>query len=355
MERSVKLTQFNVAFAGFYSSSQEQQHQTMRNEQQPTYQGISVQALDDPFRIYHSQSDRHNNSPGPFSSLNEYNIASLTSSDQEAPDEINISGILLPRLDEYSSYHSDTTLLDDSLSSIPDIRFLQNEYLVENEPEVNEPIPEWDPDCLLANLHAILSNQQHSRPVGGASWQNHNQTTSDHQTRQAEEVLNGNTSAVEYQKCYQNHSDHLEHQRVYQRKRYRNDPDYVERHKTYQRKRYQNDPDSAKRRRERYKNDPAFAERERERQRERLKDPAWRESKKIRQRELRKNPAYVEREKQRRNELHKDPAYAERRRRRLIERRKDPAYVQRQREYHREYRKKRRLRVLQRQFLGQKL
>ncbi|WP_422450217.1 hypothetical protein [Endozoicomonas sp. ALB091] len=345
MDHFTQLLPFEIAFGEPYSRSQEPKHQDAQNEQQPTYQGIPVQVLSTPFQVYHSQSDKDNNNPGPFGSLDKYNIAFLTHADQEAPHGTDIAEVPQSGRNEYSFCHSDTTPLEDAPLSTPDTHLTQLLCILGSELEVNEPMPASHSasDYQLTNLPDMLSNPQNSGTVTVVNLQNQNQTTIDNQTPQAVEDVSNNTSAVEHQKSYQNHPDHSKRIRAYQRRsHFRNNSAYAKRQREKQRERYRNDPD--------------YAERIRERQRERLKDPVYVEHNNRRQKERYQNdPDFAERMRKRmrenmRKRYQNDPGYSERMKKRMKERMKDPAKLEndkirkreRQREYLREYRRKRR-------------
>ena len=290
-----KHPSFDVTFYGHHLSPPGHKPRAIENAQQPTYHGMTVQALNDPFHVLHNQSGIDNHDSDPCNLLDRYNISLLIHANQET----DIPDLPQSLLDEFIPYHSGTEPFDNTLSSIPDPCFTQQD--------------DW-----ITDLPAIPPDPQNQNQIP-----------------QAEEIVVGKTAASENQKKrYQNNPDFAERQKARMRNRYQNDPDYAERQKARQRKRYQNDRDFSERhkmqQRERYKNDPDYSKRINERRRERK----------------RKNPAYLDIQRMHLRELRKDPAYVERRKRlqreRIKKRRKNPAYIEHHRNYMREYRRKRR-------------
>ncbi|WP_257297229.1 hypothetical protein [Endozoicomonas sp. YOMI1] len=334
-----KPPHFNIDFAGRYACSIEQTRQSGTNEQQPTYQGMSVQAYGTPLPVYHDQPDTHRNSTGPCNFLNEYNIAPLTLADTAGFFGTDISEELQSVLDAYLPWDPGDGLANDPLSPIPDIHFLEQLCLSGSETEIMEQTPATysNPDYQLNNPPVVHSNQQNLPQVAVVNPLNGNQTSIDNHTPPAEAIVDTNASRVKRRrKHYQDDPDYAERQRELQRKlqrkRYQNNPDYAERKRVRQRERYHNDPD--------------YAERQRERQRERCKDPAYaerlRERSRVFQRERSKDPAYAERlreskRKNARERFQNDPIYAQRlreyKRKNARERyQNDPIYAQRLRE-----------------------
>lgn len=322
MDRSNKLPPFDIAFAGLYASSKEPVPKEGTNEQQPTYQGLSVQRLDTPFPVYHSQSDINQNGADPVNLLIEYNIDSLIPDDLEECFGTDI-------LDKYVPFSSGNDFENGTQSSMPPIPFIQQLCFPGSEPEIIQPASVGHSNTgQLTNLPDVPSNPQDSQPATVVNPLNLNPTASDKQTPQATEIADGNFSIVESQgERYHNDSAFAERKRIYNRDRMRKlrkDPAYVKR----ERERYRNNPAyteqqlrCSERRKERCHNDPAYAERERVRSREKI-------------RKLSADPAYLERARMRsrdwhRMRYHNDPAFAERKRMHARERwrrlREDPA------------------------------
>ncbi|WP_257297300.1 hypothetical protein [Endozoicomonas sp. YOMI1] len=205
------LSSFNLDFSHLYFDLPDLKEQTCQSEQQPTYHGIPVQTLDSPSAVYHSQSDMNQHKADSFNSLNKYNIdflkltapADTPDTSQSVPDE-NVPG------------NSGNETVHGTLSSTSGIPFIQQECLSGSEPEIREPTPvsHSNTDDQLTDLPVVPFNPQHLPPV---TVPNLNQTTSDNQTNQTEEITDGHPLIVESQReCTEKLSKDplsIEHQR----------------------------------------------------------------------------------------------------------------------------------------------
>ncbi|WBA83412.1 hypothetical protein [Endozoicomonas sp. GU-1] len=286
-----QLPDVDIDLDGLFARPSDQPLQTGTNEQQSTYQGMSVKASIAPLPLYHDQPGKQDNNTGSANFWDGYNIAPLAHVSPSDFFRTDITDDLKSVLDIYLPCDSDNARANDPLSSIPDIHLLYQLCLPENEPETEEPIPSsyLNPDYQLTNPPVVHPSQQSLLNVTAANPLNRNQTSMDNHTRPAEATDDGNSSIVKGKKKryqsnpnytkrqrerYQNNPDYAEYKRMLQRERYRNDPDYAERQKKRRKERYK-DPDYARRMRERhnnqgrkrYRNNPAYAESERERQR----------------------------------------------------------------------------------------
>ncbi|WP_257283782.1 hypothetical protein [Endozoicomonas sp. SESOKO1] len=336
MDLSNNFTSLNPDFSD--SSSSDLTVQTSHfdtNEQHPTYQGMSVQTMDTPLSVYHSQSDMHENNADDFNLLSEYNIDSPTFGDLADAFGINILDIQQSFFNEYIPFNSDTRSvnpLNDVQSQRPATPFTQQMCLSGSDPWIgaSEPSSYSSPDDQLADSPPVLPNPHDLQPVTVANPPSLGQTARDMQTIRTNEITDINSATITHQK-----------------KRYQNDPGNVERHRQRQRERYRNNPDYAEQQRERQRErkrelrkNPAYVEQERVRQKERRKNPAYAERERERVREMRKKPGYLERRREyQRQRYQNDPEYAERRRECNRNLRKDPVYAQRERERRKELRK----------------
>lgn len=289
------------------------------NDQQPSYHGKSVHALELSLPAYHNQSNFCQNNVDSFHSLLEYDIDNLIFTDPAATFSNELPDIQQSDLDYYVPWDSDNELVEARPAPEPIPPFIPQAFLSVSEPETRNPIPacHWHPDDQKINFSTAPSSPQHL-----------NQTTSYSKIPQTEVFADGNAAIVEGQRKFCNAppaNDACKRQITRNSVRYK-DPVYAEylmnRNREYQRQR---------------RNDPAQSELEREKsrnyQRNRLKDPVNaarnRERSRNYQRERRKDPAYAEYKRQINREYYRkrsqDPAFLERKRiqRRMNNRRRN--------------------------------
>ena len=197
MDQGNQLLSFNDAFSYLYSSSLslvEQKQQFYDSEQQPIYQGMSVQVVN-PFPICNSEPDTYQNEADHSNSLNEYNIESLTSLELENASETGYQEIPQSILDEYVPYESDNEPVNDALLLTPSTPFQQ--LILRDEPAISEQTPANHTRSVfqlpLTNLPAAPSNIEHLRPVAIVDSLYMHQNPSDNQSTSSEEIIDDNT------------------------------------------------------------------------------------------------------------------------------------------------------------------
>ncbi|USE34256.1 hypothetical protein [Endozoicomonas sp. SCSIO W0465] len=205
MDLSNKLTSFDPFISDYCAGSLdllEQTYDCCLSEPCMTYKGLSAQALNTPVSVYHNQSDKLEDNDHPFNLLHEYDVEPLT-----LPDTANFFSTDIPDmpksvLDEYVPWSSCDESVDDALSIIPGIPFIQPVRLSGSEPEISEPTPAYhqNPGGQLTNLTGRISDPENYRTVSVVNPPNLHQTSSDVQTTPAEETVEGNCSRFGYKR-----------------------------------------------------------------------------------------------------------------------------------------------------------
>ncbi|WP_422491251.1 hypothetical protein [Endozoicomonas sp. ALE010] len=316
---------------GLFARPSDQPLQTGTNEQQSTYQGMSVKASIAPLPLYHNQPDKQDNNTGSANFWDGYNIAPLPHvspsdffSTDITKDETTENHLQQPAVPFHNPFDDprfekrSIVIIDNLTRQDQVLDFTVRRKLQSSDPTYiyDVGLPQTASQCLLCvnnNLHQPAYNTDQ------AFVNNHFKPAT---------PVTMITDSVPFQ----SDTAYAESKRVRKNARYHNDPAYAERKKEYnrvfRRDRLQNDPAYAEstrvrknaRERARYKNDPVFAKRKNERNMLRRK-----------------------------TRLQNDPAYAERMRERDRDRKRaryhnDPAYAQRERERKRELQRKYRLR-----------
>ena len=340
MDQGNQLLSFNDAFSYLYSSSLglvEQKQQFYDSEQQPIYQGMSVQVVN-PFPICNTEPDTYQKEADHSNSLNEYDIESLTSLELENASEIGYQEIPQSILDQYVPYESDNEPVNDAFLLTPSTPFQQ--LILRNEPAISEQTPANHTSSVfqlpLTNFPAAPSSIEHLRPVAIVDPLYMHQNPSDNQSTLSEEIIDDNTPffAPEREHYHEKMQDPEKRKQINQRKRERY-------HEKVQ------DPEKRKlinqRKRERYHEkvqDPEKRKLINQRERERLADPEKRKLKNQRERERRADPEKRKLRNQRRRERYhekvQDPEKRklinQRQRERLADPEKRKLINQRQRE-----------------------
>ena len=328
MDQGNQLLSFNDAFSYLYSSSLglvEQKQQFYDSEQQPIYQGMSVQVVN-PFPICNSKPDTYQNEADHSNSLNEYNIESLTSLDLENTSETGYQEIPQSILDECVLYEPDNEPVNDAFLLTPSTSFQQ--LILMDEPAISEQTPANHTSSVfqlpLTNLPAAPSNIEHLRPVAIVDPLYMHQNPRDNQSTSSEEIIDDNTPFFNrereryHEKVQDPEKRKLRNQR--QRERYHEkvqDPEKRKLRNQHQRERYHEkmqDPEKRKlinlSKRERLA-DPEKRKLINQRQRERLADPEKRKLINQRQRtryhEEGQDPEKRKLRNQRKRELRADP------------------------------------------------
>ena len=197
MDQGNQLLSFNDAFSYLYSSSLglvEQKQQFYDSEQQPIYQGMSVQVVN-PFPICNSEPDTYQKEADHSNSLNGYDIESLTSLELENASETGYQEIPQSILDEYVPYESDNEPVNDAFLLTPSTPFqqliLRDELAISEQTRANHTSSVFQ--LPLTNLPAAPSSIEHLRPVAIIDPLYMHQNPSDNQSTSSEEIIDDNT------------------------------------------------------------------------------------------------------------------------------------------------------------------
>ena len=290
MDQGNQLLSFNDAFSYLYSSSLglvEQKQQFYDSEQQPIYQGMSVQVVN-PFPICNSEPDTYQKEADHSNSLNEYDIESLTSLELENASETGYQEIPQSILDEYVPYESDNEPVNDALLLTPSTPFQQ--LILRDEPAISEQTPANHTSSVfqlpLTNLPAAPSNIEHLRPVAIVDPLYMHQNPSDSQSTSSEEIIDANTPFFDrqreryYEKVQDPEKRKLRNQR--QRERYHEKIQDPEKRKLKNQRERERLADPEKRK--------LINQRQRERYYEKVQDPEKRKLRNQRERERRADP-----------------------------------------------------------------
>ncbi|WP_422461312.1 hypothetical protein [Endozoicomonas sp. ALB115] len=268
---------------GLFARPSDQPLQTGTNEQQSTYQGMSVKASIAPLPLYHNQPDKQDNNTGSANFWDGYNIAPLPHvspsdffSTDITKDETTENHLQQPAVPFHNPFDDprfekrSIVIIDNLTRQDQVLDFTVRRKLQSSDPTYiyDVGLPQTASQCLLCvnnNLHQPAYNTDQ------AFVNNHFKPATPVTMITDSVPFQSDTAYAESKRVRKN---------ARERARYKNDPVFAkrknERNMLRRKTRLQNDPAYAERMRERdrerkrarYHNDPAYAQRERERKRE---------------------------------------------------------------------------------------